>query len=78
MACWPALKLSRPCKAVATENSCAHVLQEFKDLARKNKTTNTGIELAPDENNIYVWKGLIAVSFLCDSSSALAVHMLLR
>ncbi len=36
------------------------MLQEFKEVSKLSKD-DTGIELRPDENNIYAWKGFLQV-----------------
>jgi len=36
------------------------LLQEFKEVSKLSKD-DTGIELRPDENNIYAWKGFLQV-----------------
>ena len=35
-------------------------VQELKEVSKLSKT-DTGIELRPDENNIYAWKGFLQV-----------------
>ena len=35
-------------------------LQELKEVSRASKS-DSGIDLKPDENNIYAWKGLLQV-----------------
>lgn len=36
----------------------ARLFKEFKEVSKLSKT-DTGIELRPDENNIYAWKGFL-------------------
>ncbi len=36
------------------------MLQEFKEVSKLSKD-DTGIELRPNENNIYAWKGFLQV-----------------
>lgn len=38
----------------------ARAVQEFKEVSKLSKV-DTGIELRPDENNIYAWKGFLQV-----------------
>jgi hypothetical protein len=45
-------------------------LQEFKEVSKLSKD-DTGIELRPNENNIYAWKGFLQVH------NVFQVHLLL-
>ena len=46
------------------------LLQEFKEVSKLSKD-DTGIELRPDENNIYAWRGFLQVH------NVVQVHLLL-
>ena len=46
------------------------LLQEFKEVSKLSKD-DTGIELRPNENNIYAWRGFLQVH------NVVQVHLLL-
>lgn len=40
-------------------HAAAHASQEYKEAAKS--AADTGIQLIPDESNIYVWKAIVQV-----------------